>query len=451
MKNITFYIFALLYIILPYSAESSDGFKYASTDTNCYAVLFEADTICDTWYWRFCSSNSIGLPDEIAIHTIQGTPAYSEMVKDDNGVYHLFTSLYFATSQRLARLDYNNGLQNAPTVNYVTVNGIPSNVIRNEGIKIIKVGNNYYGFLALSSKLYRIEFGNNLLNNNVVATEVNGISGAYSWAHSLDIYFDGTKWWGIVTARSSKNIVVLEWGSNILGDVLNYTSYGYNDASQFTNASHVISDGNHYIFACDFINGLIRFDFGNALSNSPAIHNLGLFLSGNQWGIELYKECGENYTGLLTDESGSDHKVLQFSNGIDQPPTVGQSFDNINRVSSLTSAIREGNDIIFVATLAYEPGVALLRYNGCLGNIMSMDIEPPFVIDFKSTGSYIVELIVNEGLPTQNVFCEAINVEDCPITNVPTMTQWGLFLFALLMVILGLVTIWNLKKKRAEN
>jgi len=70
-------------------------------------------------------------------------------------------------------------------------------------------------------------------------------------------------------------------------------------------------------------------------------------------------------------------------------------------------------------------------------------VNPTFVVD--NPGSYVVQLIVNDGVVDSAPDTVTISTAISSAISVPTMTEWGVML---LILILGLLAIYYLKKPR---
>ncbi|MCB0582863.1 MAG: hypothetical protein KDD10_26530, partial [Phaeodactylibacter sp.] len=393
--------------------------NYTPSNPNyCDTLEFSIEANCDfsTYYWTFCEPDAAALPEIDPDYDVGTLPSHCDFVDEtaNGGGYHLFVSNYDPPSGQIRRLDFGNSLDNTPATTIVNLPGASSST--NEGIDIVQSNGLYYGFLAAWDKIYRIEFGADITNGNPAVTQVTGYESiGFSWAHSLDLHQIDGEWWGILTARSSGKLVILFWGSDVSGPVLNAWGYtGGNAGSQFTGAAYIEEGGNHYVLACDFVNGLIRFDFGNALSNTPTATNLGFFGSGNQWSVMAYRECEDGYLGFLFKETGDDHKVIRFSPGIASPPVVVNTINGLGRISGTSSFHRVGDDLVFFASRSYDGKIAKLYYEGCNGiDIPNSTAANPSVV-FPEPGEYEVRVVLNEGLPNQQTICETITIgADC--------------------------------------
>lgn len=396
---------------------------YSPTNPNtCDDIQFTANTDCDyqSWLWQFCLNDNLGLPDVQVPNATGNLPSNADFIFDQNTGYHLFVSKYNQTTDRLLRLDYGFDLNSTPTSTFVGgFASLPTDAdhIKNVGIDIVFENGNYYGFLATWDHIYRIEFGNEITNNSPVITLLQDFNDV-TWIHSLDMYKVGSNWWGMAAARSG-DLAIFYMGNNIQGDILSYDLYdGGNSNAAFTGSAYVVEDDNHYVLGLDFNNGLIRFDFGNALSNTPTATNLGIFGDGLQWSIQLYKECDDTYSAYVLKETGDDHKALTFSPSITSTPTISGTINGLGRTSGVSSFHRVGDDLFFYTVNSYGSQVFRLSFENCNVSTPSSSSQsvPPLVF-YSDPGTYELSLIVDEGLPTQQIICSQITVDTCNQEN----------------------------------
>ncbi len=397
------------------------------TATTCDDIQFMAESECNfsSYYWSYCEPDSLGAPSQRPpAGGLAPVPVGIDFVDNtQNGTgYHIFVTHYQQPVDRIVRMDYGNDLNN-PTPNIVNINtpditgGGPLQL--NQGIDIVEDNGEFIGFMVVWNRIYRLNFGSDITNVNPQVTQVEGITGAFEWGVSLDVYQIGANWWGLVTARNTNNIALLYFGENIRGDVQDFFSYdGGNADAEFTGATLIVEDEQFYVLACDIINGLIRFDFGNSLANVPTTTNLGFFGDGFQWTIMVYKECESRYVGFLFKESGDDQKVLEFANGITSTPTIIDDIVIGGRVNSVTPFHRVGDELNFFIIQWDDATVTNFYYENCTNSIPpSSTGQTPNVVYYGDEGFYNVKLIVDEGLPWQQVICTEIFVEDCGIEN----------------------------------
>lgn len=388
----------------------------------CDDIQFSAFSLCqfESYYWSFCEPDLLDVPNISVSAPIGSSPSHCDFIDNvQNGTgYHLFMSRSNQSVNRIVRLDYGNDINNPPTQTPLSTPGIPitADYIKNEGIDIVFENGEYYGFLAVWNHIYRLDFGTNLANNS---PEVNLVGGAYqsefSAAQSYDMYQIGANWWGIATAQSG-NVVILYFGNEIDGDILAVSTYdGGNGDAEFTGSTLIIENDNYYVLATDTQNGLIRFDFGNSLANVPTTENLGFFGTGFQSSVLAYKECGDSYAVYVLKESDNDdHKLLRFSPSITSSPVIENDINGLGVTSGVSSFHRVGDELLAYVVKSAGGSVARFSYENCENSIPgSSNFQFPNTVFYDSAGTYPIKLIVDEGLPTQQVVCSEIVIGEC--------------------------------------
>lgn len=389
--------------------------------STCDDIQFSAFSSCqfDSYYWSFCEPDLLDVPDIPANLSVGSSPAHCDFFDNSqNGTgFHLFVTRYNQSVNRIERYDFGNDINSTPTQTTLNTPGIPNapDYIKNEGIEIVFENGEYYGFLAVWNHIYRLDFGTDLTNNSPEVTLVGGAyQSEFNWAHSLDLYKIGANWWGIVAARSGE-LAILYFGNEIEGDVLSVSTYdGGNNNAQFTGATFIVENDNYYVLAADFQNGLIRFDFGNSLANVPTTQNLGFFGTGNQWSVLAYKECGDSYAVYVLKETGDDHKLLRFTPSITSTPVIESDINGLGRTSGVSSFHRVGDELLAYVVRSSDSEVARFSYTNCENSVPgSSNLQFPNTVYYDSAGTYPIKLIVDEGLPTQQIICAEITIEEC--------------------------------------
>ena len=103
----------------------------------------------------------------------------------------------------------------------------------------------------------------------------------------------------------------------------------------------------------------------------------------------------------------------------------------------------------------FSPGVV------CIGAGLSFAMTVPGCSEFAvvlynnngARGNYAVN-VTKGGAPTSSVACsgtECIKTLTLGGSPVPTMTQWGLFLFGLIVLTLGVVAVFNMSRKSSNE
>lgn len=377
----------------------------------CLAVKYEPDTGCNytNYLWTFCEPNYLdSLTTQSYTHTGGGSaPAGAKFIRDENGNYYVFYCLYSsANTTALRRMKFGNSIQNSPVVDTVVVSsglGASSNL---HGFDVVYHDGSYYGFLLFYNGIYRINFGGTLDSKIVTATQLTGISGGIDWGHKVEIVRETNNWWLIVAARNSSAITLLYLGSSITNNVQAQSSHAVNGCSGFS--YHKIN-GSHYIYGVGLFSGVRIISFGNSLANTPTLSNSYLYNNGvYPDDIALYQNCDGSLSGVLLYENTQVHQLVKFNTPTSAPIVLDTFTKNTLRISGMSRLIRTDQGLTTFATQGANNGLVKLNFGDCGIPYSTLKFPPP--VAYNKAGSYYVRLAVDEGLPTQQVYCRNVNV-----------------------------------------
>jgi gliding motility-associated-like protein len=154
--------------------------------------------------------------------------------------------------------------------------------------------------------------------------------------------------------------------------------------------------------------------FSGSLANSPTGVNLGN--PGNNFAqprdITVINDC-DNIFGFVTNEGTNTITRLDFNNGFLAAP-VTTDIGNIGSLSfphSISEVYRTGDAVNFMIPNVSSNSVTRLSFANCsASSIPSFSGITPPTFTYNQPGTYNISLFVDDGLPTQNVFCKNIVV-----------------------------------------
>ncbi|HLP50104.1 MAG TPA: M43 family zinc metalloprotease [Chitinophagales bacterium] len=382
----------------------------------CSPVNFIPDTTChySNYFWSFCDFDAVGQPaiQDWSTQTYGSSkPAGVTLMRDENGNYHAFWPDYdnLTDSTRYYRADFGNSMANTPVVHKLYITGITDT--RNHSISIIQVDGIYYAFMINNIKAYRAVIGPDITNNSFAAAEVGGLGTVIGWGHEIQAVRETNNFWLIMCDRNNGHIIIAYLGNNIMNNVLQYNTYRKNVPNeQYFAFQYIRSKGKSHIFATDFNNGITRFDFGISLGNTPTTTNLGQFGSGLPLDINLFQNCNGSFDGYLVKENSTDHKVLHWDS-VTAMPTITYNFPaNTARIAGLSSFLVTDMGVTCMAVMAYTQKLLRLNFGTCNStNAYSTEQFPP-PVSFTTPGTRYVRLLVDQGLPTESSYCQAVTV-----------------------------------------
>ncbi len=380
--------------------------------TTCLPVTFTPDTTCrySNYFWTFCDPDTFGIPD-IELYSITGTlPAGSTFIRDQQGNYFVFYALYnnSVTPNTIYRLDFGNSISNTPTVNPVNTPGITA--LNAHGVDVVYEGGNYYGFAIYYSSIYRIDFGLSLTNSNPTVTQLTGVSpNTLNWGHKIAIVRETNTWWLLAVARNSNSLNVYYLGSDITNQI--QSSYAYTTCSSCSGFTYQKVNGNHYVYAGSLFSGIRLYSFGNSLANVPTVgswHSIGTGYVGD---LALYQNCDGSFDGVVLKENNTNHSIIRLDSISATPTIIINSFSNgLGRSGGSTRLYRTEEGLTMFAVQGYTNNVVKINFSEC-GIPYSTDMFPPPVY-YPQAGNYYVRLAVDEGLPSQQVYCMSVNVAE---------------------------------------
>jgi len=400
--------------------------NFIAPDTACVGAsinITNLTTCGTTYYWSFCSGNATYDPEGINIGNpgyLLDVPAYIFLAEDNHNCYSFITN---HGTRSLVRCYHGSNFNNNPVswTNLGTFGMLGDTV---EGIRILKDNGQWIGIINNNNRLLRLNFGNSLANTPT-ATLLGPYSMLYS-AHCLEILNENGNWVGYLTCTWGNKLVRLSFGSSLLNtpvltDLGNFGGI-LNMPSRF---SIVRENGNWYAIVVNSGNSThARLAFGNSLYNDPTATSLGQVCGSIPLGgIVLLRDCNEttgfqlNYTANTS--TGNEIYRLNFPGGL-QGNITGTPIGNIgnmNRPNEFSQIVRVGDTLFAYVTNRQDYTLTRLKFLPCSNASTGSSTQynpPPF--SYNQTGTYNVQLIADEGLPTQASLCK-------PIVIVPTPTM----------------------------
>jgi plastocyanin len=385
--------------------------------STCNPVTFIPDTTCNysNYHWSFCDFDTVGVPTAQSWSTApygSNAPVGATLYRDRDGNYHGFFADYNNTggSNRYYRVDFGNSMANTPVFHNLTISGITDPL--NHYISIIDVDGVYYAFMVNDMILYRAKIGANITNNTFSAAVVGGLGSSLDWAHKVTVVKETNNFWAIMCDRNHGYIVTAYLGSNIENNVIQYTTHqnGLNNDQYFA-FRYMRVKGKSYVFAADLTNNkLSRFDFGTSLSNTPTVTNLNNLGSGLTLDLNLFQNCNGSFDGYIVKEDGVDHKVFHLDSITAVPVIKGTFPSTVARMAGLSSFLVTDMGVTCIGTMSYTQKFLRFTFGTCnTTNAYSTD-KFPAPVSFTTPGTRYVRLLVDQGLPTESSYCDAVTV-----------------------------------------
>ncbi|MEI6434315.1 MAG: PKD-like domain-containing protein, partial [Bacteroidota bacterium] len=397
--------------------------SFTAPDTVCVGEpisLTNQSTAGGTYYWSFCSGNALANPLGQNIGNpgnLLNVPAYSTLVKDGNTCYSFITN---HGSMSVVRYNHGASFSNNP-VSWTNLGGFGYLSDTVMGIKINNDNGVWIGIVLNSNRIVRLNFGTSLANTPT-ATMLGPYSMMFS-AHCLDIIREGTTWIGFVTCTNTGNkLIRLNFGNSLLNPPV-LTDLGIPGSMNQPASFRIINEnGIWYGLVANFGNNtMTRLTFGNSLLNTPTGVNLGVVCPTiNPGGITLIRDC-EGTSGFQLNYSTTSTDLLwrlTFPTGI-TGTISGSPLGNIgsmSRPNTFSELFRVGDTLFVYVLNRMNFTITRLRFLPCSNaSVPSSALFTPPTFSYNQPGVYNVQLIVNEGLPTQASVCKSIVTMPAPI------------------------------------
>ncbi len=378
---------------------------------NCLDVTYKPDTTCNysSYLWTFCEPNYLDSM-KVTVYptsvTNASAPAGAKIIRDNDGNYFAFFCLYNASnSQCLRRMAFGNSINNTPVIDTVITNGAGS-AANLHGFDVVYHEGKYTGYMIFFNHIYRVDFGASLTNKNPVLTQLTGITGGTGWGHKIEIVRETNNWWLIVAARNSSAITLLFLGNSLTNSVQAQSSHTVNACAGF---SYHKVNGRNYIYAASLFDGLRTISFGNSFANTPTLSPYTKFGTFYHDDLALYQNCDGSLSGVVLMENGTVHRLIRYDTAGAVPVSLDTFSRNVGRISGMSRLIRTDVGLTTIATQGSAGGIVKLSFADCGIPFSTLKFPPPVAYNFP--GNYFVRLAVDEGLPTQQVFCQNVSVQ----------------------------------------
>ncbi|SFD81662.1 gliding motility-associated C-terminal domain-containing protein [Chitinophaga sp. CF118] len=410
--------FSLLLFIRSFSQAS-----FTAPDTVCVnsPVNIQNTSVgASTYFWNFCSGSLYGTPKITNLGNVGGQlnmPSFLATAKEGNNYYAFVVNFGGGTVVKLA---YGTSLLNTPVAtNLGTFGGVIP--LYTEGVQVVQDVNGWHvivvgGSTSASSKIVKIDFGSSLANTNPVITDWGNIGGTLFYPQDLYIVKENNNWYGLTVNKFSNSVTRFSFGTDFSNPPVatNFGSLG--NPSDPTGIFAIQENGNWYVFITnESSNELIRYDFGSSLANTPttsSLGNPGNVLNGPR-DLCIIHDCGGIFA-LAINHFSNDLVRLDFNGDITTTSATGVSLGNGGNLSfpvSISTIFREGNSLYALITNVDNNTLSRLEFNSCNNSSIASSTlitAPP--VTYNQVGTYTVNLLTNESLPTQSTFCKNIVV-----------------------------------------
>jgi gliding motility-associated-like protein len=389
-------------------------------DTVCIndsVIITNTSREATTYYWNFCSGNLFYDPggENFPDPGILNGPAFIDIAEDESGYYAFITNL---TDGTITRYFFGHDLLSTPaSVNLGDFNGIIPQYV--QGIQVVQDDGQWYAFIVggqrEESRLVRLDFGSSLSNTPVAVNLRN--AGAMDYPVDLYIFQENGQWYGFTANYNLNRLTQFYFGVDLTSDPIAIT-FG-----ELLGLNHPIGlfpmkvDGNWFMFVTNYSsNEIIALDFGSSLASIPSGRSIGdpdyLLYPVD---LTILRDCERTF-GFVLNRLG-DIVRMEFNRGIDNDPdfTSLGTVGNLYHPQGISDVFRVGDTLFaFVANIDNN-SITRLYFPGCNNASIasSTDRDPPS-FTYNAPGNYNISLVINEGLPDQENYCQNITVFESP-------------------------------------
>lgn len=428
-----FILFSSIFIII---ANAQVTASFVSPDSVCIGsplVLNNTSKNASSFLWSFCATDLNKTPTATQLGNVGNLfaiPVFMDYVFV-NGNYYGF--LVNNGPGGLIRLDFGNSLLNTPTsLDLGDFGGIIPNSA--QGIQLIKNGTNWLAIIVggdplinISSRIIKVDFGLNVTNTNPQVTNWGNIGGLN---YPVDIYVfqEGLNWYGITVNYRDNTFTRFNFGPNFNNTPIGTNLGNIGNMSLPSGIFPINDNGVWRVFIANYGNNtLSRIDFSNSLLNPPSnavnLGNVGNTLNTPR-DVLIFKNC-DQINGFVINDNSGDIVRLDFNTLSNVPSAI--SLGKVGGTSnphSISKIFREGADIYTFLPNSQINGLTRLKFSGCNDpSLPNSNLASPQTIVYKTQGTYNINLIVDEGMPTQTSFCKSIKVIPPPILTVSNDTS----------------------------
>lgn len=396
--------------------------QFEVKDTACIGELISLTNNsrdAGSYYWNFCSGN-LYYPPEGEILTIPGTindPAFIDFAEDNGEWFSFITNHNDGT---ITRNYYGTDILSTPVSENLGDFGgiIPQHV---QGVQIVHGGGSWYVFLVggqgPDSRLVRLNFGNSL-SNTPTAHIVGDATDLLDYPVDLYVLEENGTWYAFTVNFNTNRVTRFDFLndlSSLAPRSLTFSNMMGLDGP--TGMFPILENGTWYLFVSNYYSHeIIRLELGQSLSGSPVPTNIGD--PGTlefPFDLTILRDC-EGLFGFVLNRF-NDIVRMEFTHGINQPPEFVSLGDQgiLFNPHGISDVFRVGDTLYtFVANIDNST-ITRLFFPGCdNASIPSFDERDPPEISYDTPGNYNIQLVLDEGTPQQENYCQNLVVLESP-------------------------------------
>jgi len=371
-----------------------------------------------TYYWTFCSGN-LYYPPEGEIMTQPGDinePAFIDFA-EENGEWFAFITNH--NDGTITRYYYGSDILSTPVSENLGDFGgiIPQHA---QGVQAVYDGANWYVFLVggqgPDSRLVRLSFGNSL-SNTPIAEIVGDTRDRLDYPIDLYILEEDGNWFGFTINHNTNRLTRFSFGPDLSADPNSHTFSDLMGLDGPTGFFPIQENGIWYFFVSNYnSHEIIRLELGTSLGNHPVHTSIGdPGILDFPFDLTILRDC-EGLFGFVLNRF-NDIVRMEFNQGINQPPEFVSLGDQgiLFNPHGISDVFRVGDTLYtFVANIDNST-ITRLFFPGCdNASVSSFDERDPPEISYDTPGNYNIQLVLDEGTPQQENYCQNLVVLESP-------------------------------------
>lgn len=390
-------------------------------DTLSFEVVGAA---VDSVYWDFNSGdlfNDFSLSPSLANFNAVTTPRAISFV-NDSGTWYGFT--YNTSLSQLYRIDFSNGIDQAPTgISAISYSSSSSLITSStwSSIKFKKEGGVWYGFCATEGNvLARLSFSNGLSSNTVDYQIFNNSTNALalSGPQDLDLIERNDSLFLFIANKTGSSIKVYSLGTSVLNSPVLLITHLMTGFSSIQGLDIKYDCGSYYAILNSINDAKIGIlDFGTSFLNSPVVATLNNSLSFTlPMKSYLFRENGQ-WVGFVKHAASPSITKIYFGESLTAIPDSVKQFSSLNSsVAGWAFQVIEDSSRVF--------GFGIVSSNKNLYRL-NFSESVPFSANYVLTGSqvnysfdhpgeYIVKAVVTDSANRVFRVFDTISVAESP-------------------------------------
>lgn len=396
---------------------------FTAPDTICAGHMFAPELLVDdgrTFDWRFCTPSlhlaPLGVNIGDSFHVYNPTDL---VINRSNDQYIAYIT---NSDEGLTKWIFRNGIEEVPTpINLGNLNNtLP---ISPNGLEYVYDNGTWYLFViggttTPNTSLVRYTIGSELSGDFTDTVSLGNLEGDLSICKRLLIAKDGDDWIGF-TFNNGRQMIRLNFGNDITNTPTVENLGNPLDMFQSVSSINAIREGDNWILHITDMgsNRMVKATFGTTLMNMPFFVDYST-LSGQlnyPTGLAIIQNCME-YFGYTINLYGSHTNTLYWDESVAGLP-VGTNNGNIGDMKqpmALSQAIID-NGKIFMFALNSDSTVTRMYYDDCgSATISGSNDRNPEEFTYLSPGLYSIFLTIDGGTPNARNYCKYIYVATPP-------------------------------------